>query len=973
MSEYLYDKTKILEQTNGGLEVIKRLYPNEKLFSGGSEKKPVHFRVGFMSEETPSFIIVPNTLGSACVVVKSFKDGDTYTCFSLVMEEKGLSFGAACKWIAENLNLTLGGYTAKHGDFEFKDATEDQEVGTTYIDYNENLTNADLAVLGPLVGKKEVEIFKLRSAKSVTKIKQYNNHPKHGNAKKQLVTVATEDYPVLVYDYGTWQKIYQPFGKYEKTDKTGKTTKVDVRFSYAGEKPTNFVFGLESLEDYYQEEWKFLHYDEEQNIYEKFKNVLIAGGDRDGLNASSLGYPVVWLNSETAKLDHDTYKRLLKIADNVCYCGDLDATGVKETIKLALQFIDVKVVWLPSWIRSKRGKDLTDFAKLVHKKENPDFVINQFKSLVYNALPARFWDEIRDAKGKLKKLEFNNEAISQFLVFNGFNRYEDENGKDDYEFIRIENGVVERVLPHHIVNFPLEWARRKNKPVALRNQIQRSPQISEKRFIGLPQFKPNFKNTGPDFQRMFFSNKVVTVGKNNITAVKYEHANINVWKDKIIDHDISIDAKKSFKITKEGDKWDIEILNENNSFLNYLINTSRLHWRVFGNKPYEDRINKVRGKEISPDEKEAQIAAILKERNAYRADNKFNLQEKGLSTSQLYEQKLCLINKLFAWGYLLHEEKLHHKGWAVYGMDNKVSDVGESNGGSGKSLFFDLAMEFLLKKTKTVNGRQKDLDKDKFIYDGVTKDTSYFLIDDISPYFPLDILYSPITTKFPVNPKGFTPYVLDFKDSPKIAITSNSGIYNAGESTMRRLLIVPFSDYYHAHGKDDLEAYSPNDDFGKNLITQFNKEETNDFINLALESIQFYLNTPGKVDAKSTNVDKRNALESMGNDFKDSLDAFLTEDKFNTEILKEDLMEAYNHGKTKKLKSSAFKKKLQSYCDFYGLALNPPYEVTLDQYGRIMKTENKQQNEYLYIKDFNLSTQVKDNRQAMKEDSDLPF
>jgi hypothetical protein len=48
------------------------------------------------------------------------------------------------------------------------------------------------------------------------------------------------------------------------------------------------------------------------------------------------------------------------------------------------------------------------------------------------------------------------------------------------------------------------------------------------------------------------------------------------------------------------------------------------------------------------------------------------------------EQKLHLINKIYCIGYLLHTGIKYCKPWCVFAMDNKISETGESNGGSGK-------------------------------------------------------------------------------------------------------------------------------------------------------------------------------------------------------------------------------------------------------------------------------------------------
>ena len=98
--------------------------------------------------------------------------------------------------------------------------------------------------------------------------------------------------------------------------------------------------------------------------------------------------------------------------------------------------------------------------------------------------------------------------------------------------------------------------------------------------------------------------------------------------------------------------------------------------------------------------------------------------------------------------------------------------MGDSNGGSGKSIMFNNAMDFLVKNNVYINGGEPELHKDKFLFDGVTANTSYVVFDDIDARFPLRKVYANITGKFSVNPKGLTAYKLKFNESPKIAFTS---------------------------------------------------------------------------------------------------------------------------------------------------------------------------------------------------------
>lgn len=970
MSDFKFDKKYLLEQTNGGLDVITRLFPEAE-----NNGRYEHFKL--RDEKTASVCINKKSIGTETVTVHDFGSGESYNCFDLVMEQEGLSFGEACKWIAAEMGLGGLNVQFSRAELRFENATKDQQPGQYFFDYKEELNEFELDVLGPLVSNDDCEIFNLKSCNSFTQIKKYPaDHAKHPGKTMQIITTATEKYPIFVFDYGEWQKIYQPLN----TDKK-------FRFRYAGTKPENHVFGLETLEDAFEirkegayqndkKDWVIADESDFGDVVEKsikFKWVVIAGGDRDGLNVSSFGYKTVWLNSETAKLDYDVYKRLKEIAENVCYVGDLDDTGIKETVKLAMDYIDIKIIWLPEWIKTKtyRGKprkDVTDFAKLLGK----DRAKRKFEALVNTSLPARFWTEKKDEKGRFKGYDFDNEACYRFLTYNGFFRYQEDYSKQDFSFIRVENGIVERVKFHEVANFPGDWIRRKNKPISLLNYVHRTAQLTEKKLASIQRAEPDFKKSGIDFQRLFFKNEIWTVNKEGISKETYKNNKYHVWKDNIIDHNVTIAKTPNFTISKtEAGAWDIAIHNTENDFLNYLINTSRVHWRKCGNVPFEQEIKKLARLELTPQEKEKRTAEILARRKKYRDENRFNIKEDGLTPEEIAEQKLCLVNKIFAFGYLLHSEKVADKAWSVFAMDNKISDVGDSNGGSGKSVLFSVAITELIKSYKNINGGDPDLIKSQFLMDGVTRETDIVVFDDVDSHFPMRKVFNNVTGEFSVNPKFGKPYNLKYIESPKTVFTSNFGLFKADGSTLRRLLFVPFSDYYHYKTDENFEEHKISDDYGgKTLFRSWDRAEYNNFFNAAAESLQFFLSCTEKIDPPMDNVKKRNSLQTMGDAFKDWADAYLG-NSLDQNLSKLEAFTDFKASSGTKWTANRFKKSIQEWCKYYGYIFNPDDLAGKD--GRIMEREmNGSTTEKIHIRK-PWKEEETETEASSEADGDIPF
>jgi hypothetical protein len=183
-----------------------------------------------------------------------------------------------------------------------------------------------------------------------------------------------------------------------------------------------------------------------------------------------------------------------------------------------------------------------------------------------------------------------------------------------------------------------------------------------------------------------------------------------------------------------------------------------------------------------------------------------------------------LINKLAASGYLVASVKDKSCCKAVVGMDGKQSDIGESNGRSGKSLLGEAVK--VISCTRHYNGKECSTSSTcSFLWDGINEKTKCVFIDDCIKGFDFKPLFSPITGEWPVNPKGEKPYILPFQKSPKIYVTTNHTMRGDGSSFIDRQWLIAFSDYYN-------DTHKPIDDFGVLSFDEWDSEQWNLFWNL---------------------------------------------------------------------------------------------------------------------------------------------
>jgi len=922
---------EIFDKTNGGLDIILYYYPNAA--------KVVHkaartFKVR-ESEKTASASL--KQLPDGIWLVTDFGgDQKSRNGIQVCAFEESISYGEACQLLGTRYGIEGAKMKAVMPIIEKRSLKPNEKKGDYYFEYHKKLTAEELKLLGPRINQAICEKYNLKSCKSFTYCKD----------NEAIVTNSTDEYPILVFDFGTWQKIYQP-NSFEK----------QYRFRYAGEKPKRHVWGLDEIESEFKKRKKKQEdedYDdsviEDDNDTAKRKKkfdprldrIYIVSGGSDGINLRSFEEFPIWFNSESEHLNWDEYKKLKIYTKEIIYVADLDLTGMKQAVELGLKFMDIKILWLPNKLkafRDKRGnprKDFKDYVEVFYNEENNTF-INGFNKLSDNALPFQFWTEYYNQTTKKTQYNLSNTRLYHFLSNLGFGRYEGENFKDGFIYVKKEGSIVRVLQPYQIENFVHEFLEERGMNPDLRDYVYKSNQLSDRSLSKLPKLTIDFTDADRETQYWFFNKKVWKINAEAITEYKQGEVDKYVWEDKIIDFDIRIEDAHFDIFKDESGNPDIKINVEDNMFLNYLINTSRIHWR----KELEDYFE---GK-------------TEKEADEYFKKHQFDIGGPNLNEDEVHEQKLHLINKIYSIGYLLHKYKNYNKPWAVFAMDNKVSDLGESHGGTGKSLCYSF-LNKILKRRVYLKGRDPKLTQNDFIYHEVTEDTDYVLIDDATQYLNFDFFFSEITGSLKVNPKNGSPFEIPFEKSPKFCFTSNFALRNVDPSTSRRLLISVFSDYYHSNDDDEYKQIRKvSDDFeGKNLFTDFDHKQYNYYYNFCSQCIRFFLSVSEKMNPPMDNVTKRQLKVEMGEAFEGWADAFFADvhqetgihkyinDYVSKEFAFEEFVKATSQ---RKWTQNKFKKALKAYCTLNEWVFNPKEKHNSG--NRIIKTIDQKSVEVFFI------------------------
>jgi hypothetical protein len=908
------DQQEIFDKTNGGLDIILELFPDAHKAANKPNEK---FKI--REEKTPSASL--KRLPDGTYVVTDWGgDQKPRNAIQLYMDRFNITFRQALEIFSERLQIsgTANAVTLK-ADYEKRAPQHNEELGSFHYTTRDPRPD-ELAIWGPYVTQELLMRYHIFA------VEEYRYIRADKNTAEPVAHVfrSTDQYPIFIIELGEWRKLYQPLNP----DKS-------KRFLHDGERPKDFIFGLSQCQKAFDE----LNREREEGQKEnKLPEILLCAGERDAMNAASMGYQVIWMNSETAELTWKEFRKLSSLADRVCNVPDLDPTGQRRAHELATQFLDLHTVRLPRELTTHKDwrgnpcKDLRDYMKYYSK--------NHFRELISVALPYRMWDEA--FKDGARRFFFNNAHTYNFLQQNGFYRIDFPNSKNGYTFIRFQDNVVEETSPVKIKNYINTFLKDRRLPPALWNTFYRAQnQLAETSLSNLDVVDVDFTDSDRHRQFLFFKNTTWEVTAQGVKEHPKGYSEKYVWREEVIDQEATLAEKPPFEVVfdKKKDSYSITIHNRSCLFLRYLINSSRIYWRE----------EMEQGRELTPE--------------------------------QVAEQDLHLINKLYSLGYLLHRYKDPSRPWCVFAMDNKISETGESHGGTGKSIAYTSLRYFM--KSTVLEGRNPKLTDNPHMYENVTPHTDYVLVDDANQYLKFDYFFSALTGSIIVNPKHGKQFEIPFPEVPKFAITSNFTLRNVDPSTERRLLYTVFSDYYHYNKDNEYnESRSPYDDFGKNLFIDFTEEEWNLCFNTIAQCLVTYLNFP-KIDPPMENVEKRNLRTVMTEVFKEWADIYFDQDSNRTDDIhsKHDAFENFKTAmRINNWTPNRFTKSLKAWCKYYGFVLNP--DVLTNTKGRIVRKLDGQSHEYIYIKAYESGIkpdalpkhgEVLDDLPHDDDDDNLPF
>jgi hypothetical protein len=498
----------------------------------------------------------------------------------------------------------------------------------------------------------------------------------------------------------------------------------------------------------------------------------------------------------------------------------------------------------------------------------------------------KYWEEqTQETKsGPITRLQFDYQNCYQFLMNRGFWRFMQPN--NNYVFINVDGRVVKIVEPGYVKDFIVQFTESLGKKQLL-NMIYRGAKM----YVG-PESISNLKyqigmvfhKSSKDVQYMYFQETYWRITKDDVKEFPIMELDGYVWENNIIDFNSKLlpdllrvkynaDDKDSFGGYQISAKMELDKCH----FSTFLLNTSKFYWQK---------------------------------------------KDEDLSKKEREEVMLHYLQKITAFGYMLHTYRDDKVAKAVIGMDAKMSEVGSSNGRTGKSLFGE-ALRYVL-PTVYIPGKQKDLSEDKFVFEEVNPLTRVVWIDDVRVNFDFEWLFPMITGQMKVEGKGVKRYTIPKEDTPKFYIPTNHAINGSTGSFTDRQILMAFSDWYHKNA--DGTGHEPIDDFGVMMFSEWDTEQRNLFYNFCACALKIYFQH-GLITAPTEMLEKRRLRQQIGEQVLEWAEEYFSSvNNRGVEVPKHEMCTKF-HDQYPKQKQfidvREFKKRLKLVCLYKGWILNP--------------------------------------------------
>lgn len=792
---------------------------------------------------------------------------------------------------------------------------------------------------------------------------------------------ASVTYPVFAFIYqdeqGWWCRKYEPLFK-QVSDKNGKLSQ-NYKFTwwYEGgrgrdEELSHRMYGdvdvmralsgkpVESSDDTHPTIEVFQKSEGEKKRVKKFKRVIICSGPRDAINVYfHSDAHVCFPHSESVEIPSSTIQKLREIANEIFILYDIDDTGIKKANRLAMRFLDLKIIYLPRELKNCRsirtGKPCKDAEEYFNYfpavlKDITNFYGNDindhFANMLAAAKPMQFWDkkETRHAKNTEDeyttiKYTMNVDNMNQFLSASGMFAY--GTGKTS-KFVDVgANHVVELVdkedatiCAKRKMKSYLENNRHYNNP-DLSNAISDTKRLNLSNLSEMRDANLDFHSWGEDFDYLFFRNTAVRVSATEIKKVPYSQLPYHVNREAIIDEEFEPENLSRYFEIQEHPR--MKELQKQYEIKRYELKDVDARKQALAELKAQEKVWKyhlVLHRDMNDMPPLVQFIYDLG-RMFWRDEE----QGTPLPVDKKQFQDAHFINKIVGLGYMLSRFRTPTRQQMVTITDYTRANGGKASGRNGKSTFAGL-LRLVRRGLDEIPGKQFQTDSANFakkFSDFTQTKHSYISIDDLRTGTNAEYFYN-VVRRLPVKNLYHDMVLIPLEESPKIIASMNESFDITSPSTYGRMWPMLVSDYYHDESYEgDLELTSPETKFGYDIVDAAPEDEKMFNRNLLVYALQLYfqfaakekgvirppIGKEGAISVASSDINDERFIQ-WANGFYADANHFERPIAFKEMVIDYlDSIEQPVNNSTIYKTSASFRDKMFKYCRHLNIIINP--------------------------------------------------
>lgn len=608
--------------------------------------------------------------------------------------------------------------------------------------------------------------------------------------------------------------------------------------------------------------------DEGEKVW-KFERLLICSGPKDGINAWYHGTAhVCWPMNEQVMLTAEMMQRLRKIAKEIYICYDIDRTGIAGMNRIALQYLDLKVVYLPADLAQVRNprtkKPCKDLSEYLCYYPLPDGVTRRyaFEGLLSNAIPMQFWKVIGGRRnvggGRVPELKYEMlvDGVAQYAQARGFFFYQPklygEDGQLGHFYFHVKDNISTMIedkeivssLKQDMLSFLVQNYYYNNQ--SLKNAIITSRRLIPDTMFALATRDTSFISWGKDFCYFFFRNCAVKVTADGMTRESYERLPFFVNQKAIINVDFEYKGKEFFDIIY------------NKETLKKLAVTKSQHLKTLKDKGMlSQQTEQIENERMAKLERLWRYKLVFKDKTmnemppafqvVYDAGRIYWRKEKSgleLTAEEKQRQDMYFISKCLSIGYMLHPFRDPTRIYAVVSTDYN-DHTGKAQGRNMKS-FVGAQLLPLVRKGLMIGGKNINTKPDKFAENFSNYELtehSYMYMDDLKTELDVEVLFNSGNM---ISKRKLYHDAVQIQGQwvPKIMMsTNNPKVFDlTSPSQYERIWLQPHGDYYHAEDeRGQFSAYNPRLKFGRNIIDEMTDDERQETMWWLMKCCQLYI------------------------------------------------------------------------------------------------------------------------------------